>query len=197
MLKKILRISSTVLFAVIFLILVFFVLMKFMGGNQTLFGYNIYYVMTGSMEPRYSSGDILLGQAVDPDTLQVGDVVTYIGTTGDIKDKMITHEIIEIQVENGTRRFITKGTANNLADPPVEAWQIQSKILFKIPLLGQIFALANTKWGFFGVFVLPMALLVASEVVSLVKLCKKDEKEEQNNEADSTPSETGSDAPHC
>lgn len=185
MLKKTLRYVSTGLFVVLFLLLTFFVVMKFMGGNQTVFGYNIYYVMTGSMEPQYSPGDILLGKQVDADTLQVGDVVTYLGKGGEIDGKMITHQIIEIKNEQNERRFVTKGTANNLADPPINAQQIHSKIMFKIPLLGKLFALANTKWGFFGVFILPLAWLVVSEVISLVKLCKNDEKEENDNEADS------------
>ena len=184
MLKKTLRYVSTVLFAAIFIILTFFVVMKFMGGNQTVLGYNVYYVMTGSMEPQYSPGDILLGKQVNADTLQVGDVITYLGNSGEIDGKMITHQIIEIQEEQNGRRFVTKGTANNLADPPVGADQIHSKIMFKIPLLGKLFALANTKWGFFAVFVLPLAWLVVSEVISLVKLCKNDEKEENDNEAD-------------
>ncbi|MBR4868162.1 MAG: signal peptidase I, partial [Clostridia bacterium] len=163
MLKKSLRIIVDILFVAVFLLLSLFVLMKFMGGSESIFGYNIYYVMTGSMEPKYSSGDILLGKTANPDILKQGDVITYIGDEGEIVDKMITHEIIEIQENNGVRQFITKGIANNLADPPVDESQIQAKILFKIPLLGYVFSIANQKWGFFVVIVLPLAFLVVSE----------------------------------
>ncbi len=188
MIKKTFRVISAVLFAVLFLVTTFFVVLKFMGGNQTMFGYNIYYVVTGSMEPKYSTGDILLGKSVDTEQLVVGDVVTYLGADGQISGKMITHQIVEIQENQGTRQFITKGLANAVADPPVAPQQIQSKILFKIPLLGKIFALANHKWGFFVLFVLPLICLLVNEVVSLVQVCKK-EKEEQNNEADHSSDE--------
>ncbi len=183
MVKKTFRVISNILFALLFLLTTFLVILKFMGGNQAIFGYNIYYVVSGSMQPTYSVGDILLGKTVDADQLKVGDVVTYLGTQGEIEGKMITHQIIEIRETETGRTFITKGVANAVADPPVEERQIQSKILFKIPLLGTLFALANHKWGFLVLFILPLVILLVNEVVSLIQLCKK-EKEEQSNEAD-------------
>lgn len=179
--KKAFRVVSGVLFAILFIGTMFLVTLKFMGEKPAVFGYQLFYVMTGSMEPMYSSGDLLLGRSVEPETLQVGDVVTYEGESGELSGKMITHQIVSIQTQAGERIFVTQGLANQEPDQPITQDAIQARIIGKIPLLGQALTLINHKWGFFVVIILPLAVLLGNEVVSLIRICKK-EKEGQGNE---------------
>ncbi|MFX0080093.1 MAG: signal peptidase I, partial [Candidatus Hermodarchaeota archaeon] len=71
-------------------------------------------VESGSMEPVFYRGDLVIVRAVDPTTLVVGDIVIYNSSSipGGSGDVPIVHRIIEIQEVGGQLRFITKGDNN-------------------------------------------------------------------------------------
>jgi len=180
--KKAMKTVSSIIFCFLFIVTCFLVITKFMGGTPSVFGYSMYYVVTGSMEPEISSGDIIIAEKARPENLEIGDIVTYQGISGQINGKIITHKIIDIREIDGEMRFITKGTANDIEDQPVAADQIISKMTVKLPFVGKIFSVINTRIGFLLIIILPLAALLAGEITSLVKVCKN-VKEEQQNEA--------------
>ena len=57
-----------------------------------IFGYQIYTVMSGSMEPVYHVGSLIYVKEVDTDTLEKGDVITFMAD----EDTVVTHRIDEI-----------------------------------------------------------------------------------------------------
>ncbi len=71
----------------------------------SVFGCSVVTVLSGSMEPEFSPGDMLVIKRKDD--YQVGDIVTY-----EQQGSFITHRIIE-QDETG---FLTRGDANNAPD---------------------------------------------------------------------------------
>ncbi len=79
-----------------------------------VFGFSPVIVMSGSMNPEFYTGDMILLQKTDPDTLEVGDVVCYFAE-GD-KEAAVTHRIVEIQNQDGQRVFIMRGDANSSED---------------------------------------------------------------------------------
>lgn len=182
MIKKIFKICSTALFSLLLIITILLVIIKFMGESYSFFGYNAYYVLTGSMEPEIMAGDVIFSKSVeDASTLQVGDVITYNGRVGAVKDKSITHEIRDIREENGELVFVTQGVANPVADPPITSDQIVSKMVCKSSFLGDIVSVVNSKYGFLLIIILPLAVFMTGEVVSLVRTYKEC-KEEQVDE---------------
>lgn len=111
----------------------FTVLLIFTAGAFSLprlFGYEVYAVVSGSMEPQYLTGSIIFTKAVFPEQIQEGDCITYL-----YGDSTVTHRVLII---NGTEDvFITKGDANNAADPPVSFDRLVGKATkLCIPLLG-------------------------------------------------------------
>lgn len=183
MFKKICKIFSTALFILLIVITVLLVAIKFMGESQSIFGYNMYYVLTGSMEPEIMSGDIIFSKSVeDASELKVNDIITYDGRVGSVKDKSITHRIIEIREENGELIFVTQGDANPAADPPIKSEQIVSKMVGKSSFLGGIVSVVNSKYGFLLIIILPLTAFLASEVVSLVKVYKESKEEQVDEE---------------
>ena len=105
-LKKILRIIKTVLNVVIGIFIVLFLLVvclqRFTDNNLSLFGFRMFTVLTGSMEPKYNVGDVLFSKSIAPDDIKVGEAISYLGKSGDVKDKVVTHEVVEIETaENG------------------------------------------------------------------------------------------------
>lgn len=50
-----------------------------LSGNNSIFGYRIFSVATGSMIPKYNINDVLAVKEVNIDELKVGDDITYLG----------------------------------------------------------------------------------------------------------------------
>jgi signal peptidase len=125
------------------------------------------------MEPEIDAGEMILGKRIEPCELQIGDVITYVGETGELRDKVITHKIVEI---NGDT-FVTKGVANDLTDPPIHSDQILSKYVVTIPLAGDVFSIINSKYGFVFFIALPLVLLIVNEISIIVKACREDKEE--------------------
>lgn len=125
--KKLWSILSTVLVAGMVLCAVFLM------GSRVL-GYQCYTVISGSMEPVYSVGDLLYVKAVDPDSIRAGDPITFI-----LNEELVvaTHRVVRVDAEN--RHFYTKGDANEIEDQaPVHFNNVIGVPQFSIPKLGYV-----------------------------------------------------------
>ena len=107
-------------------------------------------VVSGSMEPAFYRGDIVLVEKSDflglhefnPEDVEVGDVVVYDAAWF---DQPVIHRIINITDINGTTMYVIKGDNNNRPDPYyVTADQIKERVvtvgdnLFIIPKIGYL-----------------------------------------------------------
>ena len=116
------------------LILVVVVAMAILLVGVRLVGLRPLVVLSGSMEPTYHVGSMIYVKSVDPETIEVGDPITFL-INEDLD--MATHRVIEIDAEN--QHFYTKGDANDAADgAPVHFENLVGKPIFTIPKLGYI-----------------------------------------------------------
>lgn len=176
-------IKNILVVAMIFITISLFV-MKLSGDTTNIFGYNLYYIVTPSMEPDLKVGDIILSKEVeDYDELTVGDIITYKGEVGSYAGKLITHQIIEKYGEGENLTFVTKGT-NPAAtiDPEIRADQVVSIMITEVPLLGDLMKLINTPAGFLIIIVTPLGICLVGEIVNLVNVFKNKEEEDGNEE---------------
>lgn len=138
-----------------------------------------YVVLSGSMEPSISTGDIVIVDEVDPRTIEEGDVITY-GQSG--TETPTTHRVVDVLDQDGAVAFQTQGDANDQPDSsPVPASAVHGKAILTIPYIGYIIGFVNTTIGFVTLVVIPFLLLIASEFSSLFR----DEQDEST-----PPSET-------
>ncbi|KYC48798.1 MAG: Peptidase S24-like protein [Candidatus Methanofastidiosum methylothiophilum] len=98
-------------------------------------------VISGSMEPVYYRGDIIVIKGTDPSSIQIGDIVVYKRPYQDIP---IVHRAISIIEEEGTLYFVTKGDNNPFEDsyfengkklPGVPEYAILGKSIMKMSFL--------------------------------------------------------------
>ncbi len=125
--KRVWDILSGALVAVVVLAAVSLVLLRMMG-------YQVFNVVSGSMEPTYSVGDLIYVKSVDPDAVEVGDPITFV-----LNENLVvaTHRVIRIDAEN--RHFYTKGDANETADAaPVHFNNLIGIPTLSIPKLGYV-----------------------------------------------------------
>lgn len=101
-------------------------------------------VVSGSMEPTFYRGDIVILEKADffgihefdPEELQIGDVVVYDAVW---YDQPVIHRIINITDINGTTMYMIKGDNNDKADPYyVTPEQIESRVVSLGDTLGVI-----------------------------------------------------------
>ncbi len=131
-----------------------------------------YVVLSGSMEPTISPGDAVVVERVPPETIQRGDVITFVREGN---DRPTTHRVVDVVEQNGGVAFETRGDANEDVDPGlVRPRQVQGKVmsvggfLLVLPYVGYIVQFASTPVGFLALFVGPLTVLVITEMWSLL-----------------------------
>ena len=73
--------------------------------------YTLMVVSTNSMDPLFSKEDVIIVENVDPDTIEVGDVITYF-EKGNHNSTPVTHRVLKIEEVDGQRYATTAGDAN-------------------------------------------------------------------------------------
>ena len=174
--KKIILNVLKYFFITIFVLFILMVcLQRFSNNRISIFNFRLFTVISGSMEPKYKIGDVLVAVETDPKNIKVGDAISYLGTRGSFKDKVITHEVIKIEKDKqGKRYFHAKGLANAIEDPIVEENQLYGVVKYKVKTLSLIYKVVGTPIGFIIFVVVPILYTIGSEM--LTSLLEKEEK---------------------
>ncbi|MCI5726201.1 MAG: signal peptidase I [Clostridium sp.] len=140
------KILKKVIYTILIIVLGYTVIGNISGTNKTIFNFlhfGNFVVLTGSMEPSISPGDYITVVKTDVNKLEVGDVITY-----KFNGATVTHKIVEI----GNDTVTTQGTANNVADDPIDKSNIVGKYLFKIPKVGYVMSFLSSTAGLILIF---------------------------------------------
>ena len=180
------KIIKAIIFIVLLLYVVFTIIQR-VSGNQSIFGYRLFAVATGSMVPDYNINDVLAIKEVNHNEIKVGDDITYLGKKQDVSGKIVTHRIIDIEEKNGKKTYLTKGINNDVEDPTIGDNQIYGKVVGKVPVVTQINHIVKNQYGFFFLIFLPLVIVIFLEIADIVTEMKqdkieKDKKEDEVNE---------------
>lgn len=133
------------------------------------FGCGASVVLSGSMEPELSVGDLLIVRQAA--SYAPGDIVVYqTGRTA------VVHRIVAMDGETVT----TRGDANNASDEPIAMAAVKGKVVCTIPLLGYPVWALKTPLG--------IALTIAAAVL-LVEASYRSEKKAKNAEQEKLKAE--------
>lgn len=152
-LKAILRITIITLVAIIVGVNVYTLNATRLAGNSIPmpFGVGAAVVLSGSMEPELSTGDMLI--VAERESYSVGDVIVYQdGRTS------VTHRIVAISDDE----VITRGDANNTDDAPISIDNIKGRVVFVVPFIGYIANAIKTPIGTIVILALSVFLLERS-----------------------------------
>ena len=185
--KKIYNAVSTAIVALIFVFMVVVVavilVQKSSGGESKIFGYYMYDVLTDSMSGTIEPGDVIMCKAVDDvNSLQVGDIITFKAPNGNYNE---THRIVEIaRNDDGTvNYFKTKGdNAKSVDNWQLNPQNVKAKYVKKSVFVGGLRKFMSNWYGYVVVVVIPLcivfALIISSVVRDKLALEKEKEKEE-------------------
>lgn len=185
--NKVLKVIGQILYVLLFIIVVLMLavvaLQRFSNNSLSVMGYRIFTVATGSMIPKYEVGDILLSKEVEPSTLNVGDDIVYKGEEGSFQDKMITHQIIEMESkEDGGYKIVTKGIANTEQDPEITEKQVYGKIACKLQALSFISKAISNPYVFYFLIFIPIAIIVVKQIRAFISNTEEEDDEEEKEE---------------
>jgi signal peptidase len=139
-------------------------------------GWRVDTVLSGSMVPALKVGGAVVIEPVDPDKVQIGDIITY----GSPKDgSLITHRVVQIE-RHSPLYFRTKGDANEDADPFLVPHQnVVGKVRLHIPLLGHVAHFVKTPLGLILLLGIPGFVIIAQEMKNVwVTLSEMERKED-------------------
>ena len=129
--KKVWNGMTTVLVLMVAILAVLLVGTRFIGLMP-------FTVLSGSMEPVYSAGDLIYVKEVDPFELEEGTIITFMLS----EDTIATHRIVEVvpDAEDDTViRFKTKGDANESEDGGLVHYKnVIGTPIFSVPKLGYV-----------------------------------------------------------
>ena len=132
---------------------------------SVLIGERAVVVLSGSMEPAFSPGDVLIERSVEPREVEVGQVVTFHEPGS---DRSITHRVRRIERRGSKLVFTTKGDADN----SIQRWSIDAsgelgQPVRMIPAIGHLAMLAKTPLGLIALVILPLLALGGWEILRI------------------------------
>ena len=174
--KKVILKVLKYFFIIIFVLFVSMVcLQRFSNNRISMFNFRLFTVISGSMEPKYKIGDVLVAVETKPEDIKVGDVISYLGNKGSFADKVITHQVIKIEKgSDGKYYYHSKGLANAIEDPVVGQDQLYGVVKYKVKTLSLIYKVVGTPIGFIIFVVVPILYTIGSEM--LTSLLEKEER---------------------
>lgn len=161
-----------------------FTLLQRLSGNNSVFGYRLFTIATGSMTGVYNVDDVIAVKDYDINKLKVGDDIAYMGGQEVFGGKLIAHRIIEIEEnETGEKSFHTKGVNSTIEDPVITGDQILGKVVGKVPVITNINHIIKSQKGFFLLIFCPIILITILEILKTMVDLKIDKKEEIINKS--------------
>ncbi len=188
--KKAFEIAKTVIVWLVVAVAVFMMLFTIIStavlgrNDRNLFGYRMYIVNTDSMSKTdFSAGDLIFSKAVDPSTLEEGDIITYISQNSDSFGEMITHKIRSKAVDaDGAPGFVTYGTTTDTDDEIIVTYPyIMGKYTGRIAKAGHFFNFLKTPQGYIVCIFVPFMLIIVYQGINFFNLFRR-YKQEQNAE---------------
>jgi len=151
-----------------------------------LVGLQPFAVLSGSMEPVYSTGDLIYVKKVDYRELGEGDVITYMLSENTVS----THRVVGVvpdEDDPSVLRYRTKGDANKAEDGTLVHYKnIIGSPIFSIPMLGYVAVYVSSPPGMYiaiGCCAMLILLVFLPDLFSKEEDSKKGryEQQEQNN----------------
>lgn len=140
-----------------------------------LCGYEVFNVVSGSMEPQIPVGSAVFVKGQNPEMIKDKDIISFY--SGTMSQGIVTHRVISNNIQE--KCFITKGDANEKEDLiPVEYSRFIGKVVFSVPFYGYIAAFISSQIGkIILILILFILIFVSFLSENKNKVGEKNEKE--------------------
>lgn len=106
-----------------------------------LLGYQIYNIVSGSMEPAIPTGSLVYVESAAPSEIREGEVIAYFSGSS-----AVTHRVVQNRLVEG--EFITRGDANAQEDLNAVSYaSLIGRVIYHIPYVGQLLVIYTSGIG--------------------------------------------------
>ena len=106
-----------------------------------LIGYEIYEVVSGSMEPEIPVGSVIYVKEADPGDIEEKEVIVFWSGSS-----VVTHRVVQNRMVEG--EFVTKGDANAAEDMRAVPYsELIGRVAYHFPWAGRLMTLYTSKIG--------------------------------------------------
>ncbi len=125
-----------------------------------ILGWKTFIVLSGSMEPEFYAGDVIVVKETKNEKLKKGDIIAF-----QDDETIVTHRIVDIIKEENEGKYITKGDNNNTEDSKhILPKQVEGIYKFKISKIGKILLFIKSPIGIIA------TLLIIGIIILLIKI---------------------------
>lgn len=104
-------------------------------------GYEIYHIVSGSMEPTIPVGSAVYVKDVEPTEVQSGDIIAFMSEGSIVVHRVVVNYTFEAE-------FTTKGDANEIEDfSEIPYDHLIGVVKYHIPMLGQVLMILTSTMG--------------------------------------------------
>lgn len=135
----------------------------FLVVGAWLAGWHLQPLESGSMEPTYATGSLLVVAPVDGATAKVGMPIVFADARN--PDRLVVHRVVGVAPDGAMLR--TRGDGNDTDDPYLVAVRdVRGQVRWAVPGLGRFTGLLRWPVNVLVLVVAPLGVLVGSEVVA-------------------------------
>lgn len=159
---KLKRIIQILVLTIIILVTTTTLIKVFIYKEKTpgILGWKTFIVLSGSMEPEFYAGDIIVVKEMKNEKLKKGDIIAF-----QDNETIVTHRIIDIIKNENEEKYVTKGDNNNTEDSKyVFQEEIEGIYKFKISKIGKIILFIKSPIGIIT------SLLIIGIIILLIKI---------------------------
>ena len=150
------------------------------GEVPSIGGYTVFRITTGSMKPSYDTDTLILVKKTDPSEIQVGNVISFYSSDPALDGAVNTHRVTKIEQDGTEWKYTTKGDANNVPDQyGTDSKALIGKVVASSLILGKLARLVSNPLIFIPVILIPLAVILISNVISTVRLAGKIARDEE------------------
>ena len=150
------------------------------GEAPSLGGYTVFRITTGSMEPTYAVDTLILVKKTDPSKIKVGDVISFYSADPALEGSVNTHRVTATRGDGVYWQYTTRGDANNAVDQyGTDSDALIGKVVSSSLFLGKLARLVSNPLIFIPVILIPLAVILITNVIHTVSLAGKIAKDEE------------------
>lgn len=150
------------------------------GEVPNIGGYTVFRITTGSMKPSYDTDTLILVKKTNPSEIQVGDVISFYSSDPALDGAVNTHRVTKIEQDGTEWKYTTKGDANNVPDQyGTDSEALIGKVVASSLMLGKLARLVSNPLIFIPVILIPLAVILISNMISTVRLAGKIARDEE------------------
>lgn len=154
------------------------------GGTAPEFlGYSVFRISSGSMEPTIKVDSLVVVKQIEPQDVQVDDVITFYSDDPVLQGFPNTHRVKEIIDEDGHLYYVTQGDANPIVDAyKADSSKLIGVVIYQSPLFGKAMRLLSNPLIFIPVIALPLVYILISSIIDTIRIAGKISEEEDNSD---------------